>query len=419
MKRLAFILLILTMFIAPSKADGAADLSRLNRLDGVSVYSDKEESRIVIRFAKEGTPAPKPVFFEKSIQLDIEGSYVNPAQRTFKLNDEFIPSAAAYQMTPTKVRLRLFIEDDGREYAGLSESAVNGNLMILAIKKETPPAAANGAVAQVEESSGQTAAVSSISNILTEAGVIKEEEPEVSSAPPAEERQAAPEQKKNFFSEPLLASTSVSKSSQRKGSGFLKYEEPTAPEAPSLRKVAIKMLTALSFVLAMVFALAWGAKKYMGKFGGGFGAGGPVRVLASSQIDIKKSVMIVDVAGEALVLGISGDNITMLTKLEDEERVDLLRRKSGIGGATTGKAGATSPTGASPALFKKAVDSLRIGKVRTKGEASPALFDEEAEDTFSGALARAGSRGRSASREDLLRHVTGAIRSRNEKLNLA
>ncbi|MFQ5560822.1 MAG: flagellar biosynthetic protein FliO, partial [Nitrospinota bacterium] len=66
-------------------------------------------------------------------------------------------------------------------------------------------------------------------------------------------------------------------------------------------------------MLALIFFAAAGAKKFLSKNESLFGNNQFIRVLSSVPIAVKKQVLLVDVAGEVLVLGVSNENITMLT----------------------------------------------------------------------------------------------------------
>jgi len=393
-----------------------ADLSRLNKVEGVSVYSDEYESRVVIRLAGDAAGSPKPVFYEKSVQIDIDNAYITPAQKDFDLGDPYLPKAAAYQIDPTTVRVRLFFDDDCRKFSGAWEGSINGDLMILAIKKPGAPepqsAVAPVAAPVVAEAAPKAVAAPAVEKVVKEASLNPAQAKKVSGA----------KDLLSFLTKPVHAAEKPS-NLKKSGGGFLQYKEPTVPEAPNLRSMAIRMVTALSLVLALVFALAWATKKYMGRINGGFGAGGVVRILATGPIDMKKSVAVVDVAGEVLVLGLSGDNITMLTTIDDEKKAALLRRRSGAP-SSFGKESQPSSIGAAPSqrqpsLLGKTLGALRIGKVKTSRSASRALFDKTAGDTFAGALDQAGRPDKTLSREELLRQVTGAIKARNEKLRFA
>ncbi len=86
---------------------------------------------------------------------------------------------------------------------------------------------------------------------------------------------------------------------------------------------SLKMLFALGAVLAILLFVYYFAKKIMntGKL---HYKDKLIRVLACNYIGVKKNISIVEVAGSILVLGITNDNIRLLTKIEDKEMIEKL-----------------------------------------------------------------------------------------------
>jgi flagellar protein FliO/FliZ len=52
-----------------------------------------------------------------------------------------------------------------------------------------------------------------------------------------------------------------------------------------------------------------------------------IRVVASQYVGIKKNIALVEVPGAVLVVGISNDNISMLTKIEDKIVIEGIRQE--------------------------------------------------------------------------------------------
>lgn len=94
----------------------------------------------------------------------------------------------------------------------------------------------------------------------------------------------------------------------------------------SFSGLAMKFAAVLGGILALIVGglyffkkLAPGAVSRLG------GNGSLVRTIYRTSLAPKKSLALVEVAGEVLVLGISGQNITMLTKIENEETLERVR----------------------------------------------------------------------------------------------
>jgi len=97
--------------------------------------------------------------------------------------------------------------------------------------------------------------------------------------------------------------------------------------APDLLPSALNMAAALAAVLGGLFLLLHLGRRYLQRPAA---AGGRplVRVVASHPLGLKKSVALVEVPGAVLVLGLSGDRIQMLTRIEDPEALEGIRTRT-------------------------------------------------------------------------------------------
>lgn len=94
--------------------------------------------------------------------------------------------------------------------------------------------------------------------------------------------------------------------------------------APDLLPSALKMIAALAVVLGGLFVMVHLARRYLQRTGAP-GKARLVRVVASQPIGVKKAVTLVEVPGCVLVLGVSGDRIQMLTRLDDPQVLERVR----------------------------------------------------------------------------------------------
>ncbi len=91
----------------------------------------------------------------------------------------------------------------------------------------------------------------------------------------------------------------------------------------------IKMIASLAFVLSGILLVYWVFKKFLWKGTTAFGGGNLIKTLATSYLGQKKAVSIIEVAGELLVLGISDNHVSLLTKIEDRTRIEEIRKACG------------------------------------------------------------------------------------------
>ncbi|WP_054031324.1 FliO/MopB family protein [Desulfatitalea tepidiphila] len=89
-------------------------------------------------------------------------------------------------------------------------------------------------------------------------------------------------------------------------------------EAPDLTLAAIKMVLSLGLVLAILYlAYRWTRRSLPAGTVGGRGR--LIQVLGSQYLGVKKSIAVVRVPGNILVLGIGNEQINLLTKIDDPE----------------------------------------------------------------------------------------------------
>ena len=97
--------------------------------------------------------------------------------------------------------------------------------------------------------------------------------------------------------------------------------------APNIVSTALQMLTALGVVLGGLLVAFYFMKRFLKRDGGG-SKEQLIKVIASQYIGIKKNISIVEIPGSILVVGVSNDNISLLTEIEDKVVLDVLRQES-------------------------------------------------------------------------------------------
>ncbi|CAB1059707.1 hypothetical protein D1BOALGB6SA_4469 [Olavius sp. associated proteobacterium Delta 1] len=100
--------------------------------------------------------------------------------------------------------------------------------------------------------------------------------------------------------------------------------------SPDLVSGAFQMLTALGIVLGGLLLVFYFMKRYLKRDVGG-SSRQLIKVIASQYIGVKKNIALVKVPGTILVVGVSHDKISMLTKIEDKEIIEAIQEEiSGI-----------------------------------------------------------------------------------------
>lgn len=95
-----------------------------------------------------------------------------------------------------------------------------------------------------------------------------------------------------------------------------------------LASEAVKMMGALLVVVILMFGMFLIFKRMTGD-GFALGNGSVLRQLGGIRLGPGKSIVLVEVAGEILVLGATARELTLLTRVEDPVRVAQLRPMPG------------------------------------------------------------------------------------------
>jgi flagellar protein FliO/FliZ len=92
--------------------------------------------------------------------------------------------------------------------------------------------------------------------------------------------------------------------------------------SPEMLPSLLQMLASLAVVLGGLLLTLWFFRRFVQTRAGGVNSR-LIRVLASGSIGLKKNITLVDVPGAILILGVTGDRISLLSRIEDP---DTLRR---------------------------------------------------------------------------------------------
>jgi len=87
----------------------------------------------------------------------------------------------------------------------------------------------------------------------------------------------------------------------------------------------LKMISALAVVLGVMLAGLWAVRRFMNKTGAKVDDGQMIRVLSTRYLGPKSSILLLDVLGSVIVVGVSGSRMTLLTTITDEDALERLR----------------------------------------------------------------------------------------------
>lgn len=330
----------------------AEPLQQLNFLRDVSVVKSEEALTFRLEFKNPLKKNPTPVFYKKSVQMDFPEVYIHPSKRTIVTKDSLISEVYVVQQNPQMLRTRFVVGEGERDLRNNFRIERKGNILLVRVEKNSKDvldkllARAAGSKKN-SESPRKTAKPAETKPLDTVALLDSLQNPVSSGAGFSEDSAAdddeAEETKPNSrtVSAPadrtpsaVQAAASVETENGTEGAGktpgFLNYAEPVAPEAPSLMASGWKMFYTLAIVLGLMFLLFYVFKKVVLKNSLLGGNDKVVKVLGTGFLGPKKMIALVEVAGEVLALGISNDNISLLAKIRDEEKLEKIRNSGQV-----------------------------------------------------------------------------------------
>ena len=94
--------------------------------------------------------------------------------------------------------------------------------------------------------------------------------------------------------------------------------------APDLFSSAVRMVSALAVTLGILFLIFYLLRWFFSKRGGAFGSRGLIRVISTTYLGNKRSLVLADIAGEKVVLGLSNQAVTLLAKIDSQESLERI-----------------------------------------------------------------------------------------------
>ena len=130
-------------------------------------------------------------------------------------------------------------------------------------------------------------------------------------SPPARGKAAAP----------AASSDSAARPDAQKadGLGFLNYDSPKAPKSPGVGGMLAKLVVPLFGVIALIYLMAWFARKKLGIKGIAKGRGEFSEVVEVTPLGGQRYLYLVRVVDRLMVLGVAQDAISALGEISEEE----------------------------------------------------------------------------------------------------
>lgn len=315
----------------------------------------------------------EPIFYEKSVQLDFPGAFIEPAKKSFSADSSMVTKVFASQFDGETLRVRFHIKPGTDDIEERFKLVSQGRFIIVRFDTDyvEPVIASSKAVSQKTQNTdvmGDKELADFLSRASEKmkrqeeilASAVKKEEPTIQEvetqsseikvkragmgvAPLVDQIKKAALSNSDEDKKDVVLNKSKTKITTKDNTSFsLKDSRPTGKPMEMIPS-GMKMISMFAVVLGLMFLIFFGFKKYVLKntaFGGGNKL---VNVLGTWFLGPKKNIALVEVAGEILVLGMSQDNITLLSSIIDEEKIEEIKNTSGKG--KSGLGWKTAPVG--------------------------------------------------------------------------
>ncbi len=87
----------------------------------------------------------------------------------------------------------------------------------------------------------------------------------------------------------------------------------------------LKIFFALAVVLGLMVAATYVMRRFMNHQSSGNRDGSLIQVISSRYIGPKSSILLVDVLGKGIVLGVSNGQMTLLTAIDDSQTLEKIK----------------------------------------------------------------------------------------------
>jgi flagellar biosynthetic protein FliO len=322
-------------------------LSSYNLLQNVTVDRKGGELLIQLKFKNPPIHFQGPKFFKKSIQVDFPLAYVNPSKRYFETGDDRVRQVYVSQFDPKRLRLRLMLASGVSIPKDQTVVEQVGRVLRIRINSATsePSSTKSEASDPLESLLARASRIqkSKVVRTKTTSGQLSKPDPsekQPRTPQPTKEVKSVSSMKKMDKTSPLLSQVLGQglKSEQPKKespselpvlktqkAGMLDFGTDLSSKDSGLFSASLKMASTLGLVLGLMFVVFHLFKKFGLKNSVFGGEGKPIKILSTGFLAPRKSIALVEVAGDILVIGISNDQISLLSNVQDPERIERIK----------------------------------------------------------------------------------------------
>ena len=357
-----FICLVNNLAGANIQTQENGKLDSLNGLKNVHSHLMKNGHIVRLEFKKPVSDWLEPVFYEKSVQIDFPGAFVSPSKKNFIAKSSLISKVYATQFNNKTLRVRFHIAPGTTDIEKRFKLVSQGRFMIIRFDSTgSSPSFSSSQNKQAakkkniyieimvtdelaqflnrasQKIKSQKVKFQSKSETIPYSNKIKEKNfsksiPEVTVkragmgvVPFVDQiKKAALSNPKADNKESKIKKEEVQVTTKENTGYSLINSKPTGKPMEFVPS-GMKMIAMFALVLGLIFMIFFGFKKYVLQntaFGGGNKL---VSVLGTWFLGPKKNIALVEIAGEVLVLGVSQENITLLSSITNAEMIEEIK----------------------------------------------------------------------------------------------
>ncbi len=105
--------------------------------------------------------------------------------------------------------------------------------------------------------------------------------------------------------------------------------------SPELFPSLLKIISALAVTLGVMIMVAYLFKKLVKKGGGAINGKELIKILSAKYLGPKSSIMLIEVLGTIMLVGVSSSKISLLTEIVDSDSLEQLKDIQGKGGKSS------------------------------------------------------------------------------------
>ena len=359
-----FLFIFTSLAVASNHTEAKGKRDSLNLLKKVHSHLMSNGHIVRLEFKNPVENWADPIFYEKSVQLDFPGAFIEPAKKSFTADSSMVTKVFASQFDGETLRVRFHIKPGTDDIKERFKLVSQGRFIIVRFDtNHVEPVIASVKVVSDTTQNTEVMGDKELAEFLSRASEKMKRQEEIL-APAVKKKEPTIEKNETQLSEikfkragmgvaPLVdqikkaalynsdedkkdAVPNKSKITTKDNKGFSLKDSRPIGKPMELVPSGLKMISMFALVLGLMFLIFFGFKKYVLKntaFGGGNKL---VNVLGTWFLGPKKNIALVEVAGEVLVLGISQDSITLLSSITDEEKIEEIKNAGGKGKSRRG-----------------------------------------------------------------------------------